>query len=142
VEEKLTSGLGKGQVAKFIEDDEIHPGQVVGHPALPTGPGLGLKLVDQTDDVEESAPGIRPGCRRGDGNGEMGFTGACTTDEDDIALVAEEVAAGQIMYGPIVWWHGRIRSGRTMVQVLRACRRVSFGPAPGVAVGQSRPIAP
>jgi hypothetical protein len=28
MEQKLTAGLGKGQISEFIEHDEVHPGQV------------------------------------------------------------------------------------------------------------------
>ena len=34
VEEKLSAGLGEGQTAEFVEDDEIHAGQVIGEPTL------------------------------------------------------------------------------------------------------------
>ena len=35
MESELTTGLGKGQIAEFIEDDEVHAGQAIGKPALP-----------------------------------------------------------------------------------------------------------
>jgi hypothetical protein len=34
VEQELAAGLGKGQIAEFVEDDEVHPRQVLGKPAL------------------------------------------------------------------------------------------------------------
>jgi hypothetical protein len=57
VEEQLAAGLGERQVAEFVEDDEVEPGEVVGEAALPSGPCLGLELVDEVDDVEEPAAG-------------------------------------------------------------------------------------
>jgi len=34
VEEQLPTGLGERQLAEFVEDDEVHAGEMVGH-ALP-----------------------------------------------------------------------------------------------------------
>ena len=34
MEEQLPAGLGEGQIAEFVEDDEVEPGQVVGDAAL------------------------------------------------------------------------------------------------------------
>jgi hypothetical protein len=32
---ELPTGLSEGQIAEFVEDDEVHSGEVVGEPALP-----------------------------------------------------------------------------------------------------------
>jgi hypothetical protein len=37
--------LSEGQIAKFVKDDEVHPGEVVGDPTLPSVAGLGLAFV-------------------------------------------------------------------------------------------------
>ena len=34
MEEKLATGLGKGQISEFVQDDEVHPGQMLSKPAL------------------------------------------------------------------------------------------------------------
>ena len=49
--------MGEGQVAEFIEDDEVLAAEIVGHASLPAGASLGLELIDQIDDVEEAAAG-------------------------------------------------------------------------------------
>ena len=61
MEQQLASGLGEGQVAELVEDDEVAPGQLIGEPALAAGAGFGLEPVDQVDDVEEAAPGAIAG---------------------------------------------------------------------------------
>ena len=43
MEQELATGLGEGQIAEFIEDDEVHPCQVIGEPPLPSIPDLGLE---------------------------------------------------------------------------------------------------
>ena len=96
VEEELAAGLGKGQIAEFVEDDEVLSGQVVGHAALAAGPALGLELVDEIDDVEEAAAGTVADAGAGNGDGEMGLAGAGAADQDDVALVSEELAAGEV----------------------------------------------
>jgi hypothetical protein len=53
MEEELSAGLREGQITQFVEDNEVHAGEVIGHPALPSGSGLGLETIDQIDGVEE-----------------------------------------------------------------------------------------
>ena len=55
VEQELTAGLCEGQIAEFIEEDEVHAGQVIGEPALPSITGLGLEPIDEIDHVVEPA---------------------------------------------------------------------------------------
>ena len=42
VEQKLATGLGEGQISELVQDDEVHPGQMLGKPALRSVAGLGL----------------------------------------------------------------------------------------------------
>src|SRR5207344_1633621 len=51
VEQELTAGLCERQIAQLVENDEVHAGQMLGKPALPTVSGLGLKPVNEVDDV-------------------------------------------------------------------------------------------
>src|SRR5262245_3155386 len=46
VEEQLTTGLGKRQVAEFVEDGEVLAGQVISNPAVASVATLGLEPVD------------------------------------------------------------------------------------------------
>src|SRR5690606_31071584 len=55
VEEQLPAGLGEGQIAEFVEHDEVEPGQMIGNAPLSPGAGLGLQPVDQIDHVEEAS---------------------------------------------------------------------------------------
>ena len=102
VEQELAAGLGEGQVAELVEDDEVHPREVVGHAALAAGAALGLELVDQVDDVEEAAAGAVADAGPGDGDGQMGLAGAGAADQDDVALVGEELAAGEVAHQGLV----------------------------------------
>jgi hypothetical protein len=40
MKEQLAAGLGEGQVAEFVENNEVHPGEIFGEPPLPTGAGF------------------------------------------------------------------------------------------------------
>lgn len=75
VEEQLAAGLCEGQIAEFVEDDEVHAGEIVGHAALAAGAGFGLELVDEIDDVEEAAASAGADAGPGDRDGEMGLAG-------------------------------------------------------------------
>src|SRR5436309_6992036 len=65
MEQQLAAGLGERQVAELIEDDEVHPGQMLGDTTLPSIAGLDLQAVDEVDDVVEAAAGTRPDAASG-----------------------------------------------------------------------------
>ena len=53
MEQELSAGLGEGQIAEFIQHDEIDAHQPISQPALATKLRLGLELVHKIDGVEE-----------------------------------------------------------------------------------------
>jgi hypothetical protein len=62
VEQELAAGLGEGQIAEFVEDDEVHAGQMFGEPTqmfgeptLPAVASLGLEPVDEIHHVVKPA---------------------------------------------------------------------------------------
>src|SRR5471030_2122199 len=59
MEQQLAAGLGERQVAELVEDDEVHPGQMLGDTTLPSIAGLDLQAVDEVDYVVEAAAGTR-----------------------------------------------------------------------------------
>lgn len=54
VEQQLTTRLSEGQIAQFVEDDEVEACKVIGHATLFAATGLGLQPVHQIDNVEEA----------------------------------------------------------------------------------------
>ena len=52
MEEQLSARLSKGQIAEFVEDDEVHSGEIFREAPLTARPGLGLKPCDEFDGVE------------------------------------------------------------------------------------------
>jgi hypothetical protein len=68
VEQKLTPGLGEGQVTEFVEDNEVHAGELIGESALPAVAGLSLEPVDEIHDIVKPAAGA--GTDAASGNGE------------------------------------------------------------------------
>jgi hypothetical protein len=97
VEQELAAGLCEGKIAQFVEDDEVHAGQMLGEPALPSVAGLGLEPVDEIDDVVEAAAGTIADTASRDSDGQMGFAGTSSADQHDIALLGDEAAAGEIV---------------------------------------------
>jgi len=102
VEQELAAGLGEGQITELIENDEVHAGQVIGNPALSTIAGLGLEPVDEIDDVVEAAPGAGSDTASGNRDGKMRLSRAGASDQDSVALLDEEAAAGEIMHQRLV----------------------------------------
>ena len=84
MEELLPAGLGEGQIAEFVEDDEVASNELVRGAALASGTEFGLEVVDQVDDVVEAAACGLADAGAGDGDGEMGLAGAA--DQHDVAL--------------------------------------------------------
>ncbi len=76
MEEELSAGLGEGQVAEFVEDDEVASDELVCGAALAPGTEFGLEVVDQVDDVVAAATGALADAGARDGDGEMGLAGA------------------------------------------------------------------
>src|SRR5215210_5266463 len=72
VEQELTAGLSEGQIAEFIEDDEVHAGQLIGKPALPTVTAFGLEAINEIDHVVEPATGAGTDAASGDRDSKMG----------------------------------------------------------------------
>ena len=67
MEQQLAAGLGQGQIAEFVENEEVEPGEAIGDPALPPGARFGLQSIDQVDRGMEAATGA--GADAGAGNG-------------------------------------------------------------------------
>ena len=97
MEQELSAGLGERQIAELVEDDEVHAGQVIGEPTLPSVAGLGLESIDEIDDVIKPAAGARADAASGDGDSKMRFAGAGSADQHGIALLCNEAAAGEII---------------------------------------------
>ena len=73
MEEQLPASLGERKIAEFIENDEVHASEVIGHPPLPVLTGLGFETIDEIDDVEEASAGAAADTGAGDCDGQMGF---------------------------------------------------------------------
>jgi hypothetical protein len=71
MEEQLSAGLGEGEIAEFVEDDEVEPGEMIGDTALPAGSSLGFELVDEIDGGEEASARSRSYAASRDGDGQM-----------------------------------------------------------------------
>jgi hypothetical protein len=54
VEQQLPAGLGEGEIAEFVEDDEVEAREVIGEPSLAASTALGLELIDEIDGGEEA----------------------------------------------------------------------------------------
>ena len=55
MEQELSARQGKRQIAEFIEHNKVQPAELFSYSPLAACTCLGLKFVDQIDDVEEPA---------------------------------------------------------------------------------------
>jgi hypothetical protein len=74
MEEELPAGLGEGQVAELVEDQEVEAAEEIGQPALSFGAGFRVKLVDQIDAVEEAATCAVSNAGAGNRDGKVGLS--------------------------------------------------------------------
>ena len=102
VEQELAPGLSERQIAEFVEDDEVHAGQVIGKPALAGVAGFGFEPIDEIDDVIEPTADAAANAASSNRNGEMGLSGTGPADQHGIALLGEESAAGEIAHEGLV----------------------------------------
>ena len=96
MKEQLTAGLSEGQVAEFVENDEVHAREIFGEPPLPPGAGFALQPVDKVDDGVEAAPGAAANAGPCNSYGQMRLAGADSADQHRIALFGQKGAARQI----------------------------------------------
>jgi hypothetical protein len=75
VEQELSARQGKRQIAEFIEHNKVQPAELFSYSPLAACTCLGLKFVDQIDDVEEPAAFAVTDTGAGDRNGEMRLAG-------------------------------------------------------------------
>ena len=52
MEQQLPAGLSEGQIAEFVEDDEVEAREVIGEPTLAASARLSLELIDEIDGGE------------------------------------------------------------------------------------------
>ena len=102
MEQQLSAGLGERQIAELVEDDEVEAGEIIGEPSLAAGPPFGLEPVDQIDGVEEAAARSGADAAARDRDRQMRLAGAGPADQDDVALLSDEVAAGEIAHQALV----------------------------------------
>ncbi len=69
VEEELTAGLGEGQMAEFVEDDEVEARELQGQPTLASAAGFGFESIDQIHHVVETTSSTSADAAASDGNG-------------------------------------------------------------------------
>jgi hypothetical protein len=96
MEQKLSAGLGKGQISEFVQNDEVHLGQMLGEPPLRPVAGLDFEAVDKVDHVVEAPTGAGSDAAPGDCDGQMGLAGAGAADQHDVALLGDEAAGGLV----------------------------------------------
>ena len=96
MKEPLAAGLSEGQIAEFVENNEVHAGEIFGEPPLPAGAGFALQPIDEVDDGIEAAPGAAADAGPRNSYRQMRLAGAGSADQHRIALFGEKGAARQI----------------------------------------------
>src|ERR1019366_1156744 len=98
MEQKLPAGLREREIAELIEDDEVEAAEIIGEPPLPAGPSFGLEPVNQIDGVEEPAARSGADTSARDRHRQMRLARAGPANQNDVALLRDEAAAGEIAH--------------------------------------------
>src|SRR5689334_8876700 len=77
---------------------------MIGETALASIPDLGLEPVDEIDDIVEPTAGAATDAASNNGNGKMGLAGAGSANQDDIAMLSDEAASGEIVDEGLIDW--------------------------------------
>ena len=84
MEQQLPAGLSEGEIAEFVEDDEVEAGEVIGEPSLAAGVGFVLELVDEIDGGEEAPARSGADAASRDRDGQMCLAGPGPADQDEV----------------------------------------------------------
>ena len=76
MEQQLPAGLGEGEIAEFVEDDEVEAREIIGEPSLAASARLSLELIDEIDGGEEAPARSGSDAASRDGDGQMRLAGA------------------------------------------------------------------
>src|SRR5947209_1197724 len=95
VEEELAAGLGEGEIAEFVENDEVHAGEIIGDAALASGARLGFEPVDEINGGEEASAIAGADATSGDGDRQVSLARAGSAYKHAVALLGDEAAAGE-----------------------------------------------
>ncbi len=104
MEEQLPAGLGEREVAQFVENDEVHAGQIVGNTTLAAGARFGFEPVDEIDRSEEPAASAGANTTAGNRDRQMAFPRAGSADQHGVALFGQERAVGETVDECLVDW--------------------------------------
>ena len=135
MEQELPAGLGERQVAEFIEDDEIEPGEMLGQLAGAILAPLELQAVHEVGGVVEARPGAGPNAAAGDGDAQVRLARARAADQHDVALAPHERTGSEITHERLV---DRSSGKFEAVEVLgerQSCDRHLVLDRPGVLLG-------
>ena len=90
MEQHLAAGPWEGQVAEFVEDDEIEPLELPGEGTGATVAAFGFETIDEIDGIEEARSGAVADDVGGDGDGQVRLAGSGSADKDGIAPLCQE----------------------------------------------------
>jgi len=76
MEQQLAACLREGQIAKFVENDEVHAGEIIGDASLTPGARFRLQSVDEIDGVEEPPAQTGADATARNSDGQMRFAGS------------------------------------------------------------------
>ena len=92
--------MGERKIAKLVHNDEVEPCDKLGKTPLLTITRFRFKTIDEIDDVVEAPARAVADQGTGKCDGQMGFSSASSSNEDDIVLLGKESSARELAQQP------------------------------------------
>ena len=104
MEQQLPACLSEWQVPQLVENNKVETVEIFCGPALLPVACFSFKSIDQINHIEETATcAIANECAR-NGNSQMAFSCSRATNQNDISLIANKNACGQLANQTFVDW--------------------------------------
>ncbi len=103
-EQELAVRPREGQVARFVENDEVHALEMMGAGPLAPGVRLPRAPIGVIDRVEEAFAQASEDAASPYGDGKMRVASSRAVDENDVALPGDEDAAVKVSEAPVQYY--------------------------------------
>jgi hypothetical protein len=117
MEQQGPAGWAEGEIAQFIQDDEVELEQAFGQLPSLVGRLFLFQRIDQIDGGEEAYfPAVVLDSLDAKGGGDVAFPGAGPTDQHDVVGAVHEVAAVELTHQSFVdLAGGKVEAGQVLV---------------------------
>ena len=110
MEQQLSSCLSEWQVTQLVENNKVETVEIFRGSALLPVACFSFKAIDQINYIEETATSAVTDERTRNCNGQMAFSCSRAANQNNISLIADKSACGQLANQTFVdWGAGKVK---------------------------------